>query len=262
MEHIKTVIPWVIIIAVIAAIIIAVVVIKRRVTRAVRSFSNELLGTSDLIGGLTKANEEMSRTPRSVQSMTSVYLPQIIRDFPEFDYELYKTKAKSFLLSYFDAIENKDPALLKEEYLPAIQNVVKSVIGELDSLGESQVYDNIIIHDIQISRYNKSGDAATVVFGMSVEKYDYRLSGSNTVKGSSTNLRQSVYNVSLVFGQNAEKFGDGDALMMNCPNCGAPLSSAMSRVCEYCGSPVAEIKNTRAWCFDAVTEQSNSKRGY
>ena len=47
MEHIKTVIPWVIIIAIIAAIIIAGVVIKRRVTRAVRSFSNELLGTSD-----------------------------------------------------------------------------------------------------------------------------------------------------------------------------------------------------------------------
>ena len=69
----------------VTAIAVGVVVIKNKL----RDVSRSLFGTNSFIDGINKQKEEMSETPRSLHAMTSVYLPRIMRDFPQFDYELY-----------------------------------------------------------------------------------------------------------------------------------------------------------------------------
>ena len=41
--------------------------------------------------------------------------------------------------------------------------------------------------------------------------------------------------------------------MPNCPNCGAPISTLGSKVCEYCGTPIVEL-NIYAWTFSNIEE--------
>ena len=40
---------------------------------------------------------------------------------------------------------------------------------------------------------------------------------------------------------------------MTCPNCGAPIRSLGSKVCEFCGTAVQEV-NHYAWSFDKIYE--------
>ena len=51
---------------------------------------------------------------RSVNSMTKTYLPQIMRDFPEFSYEQFKIKAEHALLSALAAISNDNTGLMQD----------------------------------------------------------------------------------------------------------------------------------------------------
>ena len=101
-----------IIFAVIAIIILCVVVAIRN---KIREISRSLFGTSSFVEGINQQKEQMSETPRSLHSMTSIYLPNIQKDFPEFDYDLYKNKAKSLLRSYFTAVSTKKASALTEE---------------------------------------------------------------------------------------------------------------------------------------------------
>ena len=40
---------------------------------------------------------------------------------------------------------------------------------------------------------------------------------------------------------------------MTCPNCGAPIRSLGSKVCEFCETAVQEV-NHYAWSFDKIYE--------
>ena len=66
---------------------------------------------------------------------------------------------------------------------------------------------------------------------------------------------QTKYNVDLIYIQdrNRVEHERDNALGVNCPNCGAPLSSLGAKVCEYCGTPVIEI-NIHAWSFSNIDE--------
>lgn len=44
-------------------------------------------------------------------------------------------------------------------------------------------------------------------------------------------------------------------LGLNCPNCGAPISTLGHKHCEYCGSPVIEY-NINVWTFSNVEEKN------
>ena len=73
--------------------------------------------------------------------------------------------------------------------------------------------------------------------------------------GSKEYKYQTRYNVDLVYIQDRNLVEDERdfALGVNCPNCGAPLSSLGAKVCAYCDTPLIEI-NIHAWSFVNVSE--------
>lgn len=64
------------------------------IQRKLRQVSRSMFGTDSLLEGLEQQEERIAETPRSVSSMTSIYLPQIAKDFPEFSLEEFRKKIR------------------------------------------------------------------------------------------------------------------------------------------------------------------------
>lgn len=248
---------------VIVAVLVLVVLIGAvAIKRKLRDVSRSMFGTDSFIDGINKQKQEMSETPRSLHAMTSVYLPQIMRDFPQFDYELYKNKAKSLLRSYFTAVQTKKASALAEECSLTLKNYVQGIIEDLNSRNVKQIFSEVVIHDVQIARYIKTGATVTILFELSVGHFSYIEDNNGAVVvGDKTLKQQSVYEIGLVYVQDADKVGAAEGVGINCPNCGAPIKNLGLKFCEYCGTSVVEV-NVRAWKFDSVREQTTSKRQY
>ena len=248
-----------ILIAVIAIIILCVVVAIRN---KIREVSRSLFGTNSFVEGINQQKEQMSETPRSLHSMTSIYLPNILKDFPEFDYELYKNKAKSLLRSYFTAVSTKKASALTEECSLTLKNYVQGVIEDLNVTNTKQVFSQTVIHDIEIARYIKTGATVTIVFVASVGQYSYIEDATGKVVFGDKNIKlQTVYEIGLVYVQDVDRVEGNEALGINCPNCGAPIKNLGHKFCDYCGSSIKEV-NARAWKFDSVKEQTTQRRRY
>lgn len=197
---------------------------------------------------------QRSQTPCTLQSMTDVYLPQIIKDFPQFDCQLYRNKADSLLRSYFTAIEMMKSSELKEECSQTLRNKVDVIIKDLKARDVIQFFHSTEIHDVQIANYIKTGSTATVIFQLSVGQYAYTQNGFGKVVGGNKNLKhQTVYEVGLTYVQSIDDADGKSVLGVVCPNCGAPVRNLGSKFCEYCGSGIAEV-NKRVWEFDSVNE--------
>ena len=63
-----------------------------------------LFGTDSMIEGMKQREKEVEMTPKSVSSATNLYMPSIMRDFPEFHYDEMKSRAENVLTSYLQSI--------------------------------------------------------------------------------------------------------------------------------------------------------------
>ena len=63
----------------------------------VRQISREFFGTPSLIEGLKRQEALEADTPKSVSGMTSVELPRIEKDFPEFHWPEWKQRCENQL---------------------------------------------------------------------------------------------------------------------------------------------------------------------
>lgn len=79
-----------------------------------KRLSRQLFGTDDILQGVKKAQEDLSTTPRSVSAMTRIALPQIVSDFPDFEYNEMKQRAENVLMQYFEAVTAQDVTILQE----------------------------------------------------------------------------------------------------------------------------------------------------
>ncbi|HCA05521.1 MAG TPA: hypothetical protein DEO32_06465 [Ruminococcaceae bacterium] len=229
-----------------------------------RGISREMFGTDSFIKGYKDQKKQVSESPLSVRSMTSIYLPQIHQDFPDFDYELYRQKAESVLRSYFTAVSSKNVLALAEECSNTLKNSVTGIIEDLERRDVTQVFAENVIHDVQIARYIKDGATVTVLFNASVGQYSYlEDKDGKVVLGSRDFKHQTIYEIALVYVQDARKMGVGadSGIGLNCPNCGAPIRNLGQKFCEHCGSGVIEA-NTRVWSFDSIKEQTRGKTAY
>lgn len=255
-------VPLIIAAAALIVVLVCVFIIKRKIQK----FSMEAFGTKSFLQGYKERKRMLSETPKSVRSMTPIYLAQITSDFPEFDYDLYREKAMSVLRSYFVSIAGKDTSNLTEECSLTLKNNVQGIIEGLNSRCYTQHFDEVAIHSMEICRYIKNGATVNIIFNSAVGLYNYITDDRNNDKivfGSEEEKLQTVYNVELVYVQDADKMNvySGDAVGIHCPNCGAPIKNLGIKFCEYCGTGVTEV-NFRSWKFDAVHEETRLKTAY
>lgn len=224
------------------------------IRRKVRRFSSMAFGTENLLDGIQTMEQEEELTPKSVASATGLYLPSIMKDFPDFHYEEMKTRAENVLTSYLESVEKQDPSYLTEGTSELKDKLVLR-INELKSKGQQESFKDIHIHKMEIHQYRKEKGRCSIILQAAVESIHYLTQDGNIIRGKLERKEQSRYNVELLYIQDrdvVENAGD-KGLAMNCPNCGAPLPGLGAKYCEYCGSPVVEF-NIRTWNFASVRE--------
>ncbi|MDD6069251.1 MAG: zinc ribbon domain-containing protein [Clostridiales bacterium] len=248
-------VPIIIILILILAIIISVICIINYIKRKTRQVSRALFGTSDITQAAKQMKQEYSTTPKSVSAMTSLALPKIVSDFPDFQYDEMKERAENVLFSYLRAVTAKNLSILTDGNTELKQQL-ENHIQMLSAKDLREHFDQIKIHRTEICQYRKTAGRCIITFQSALECYHYITDNSSSIKeGSKEYKYQTKYNTDLIYIQDRNLVENelDNALGVNCPNCGAPLSSLGAKVCEYCGTPVIEI-NIHAWSFSNIEE--------
>lgn len=205
-----------------AVIVFAVIGIAGRGIRAAKNrIKNELFGgitLRDIKYAIDAAREaEDNPQPRSVFGATSIYLPRITKDFPNFSNSEAIAELKIFISEYL-AVRYEGLEDFKES------RTDKSLAGAVRREPGEHTVSGVTVHNTAISMYVKTGETATVTYQIAV---GYKLDGKPLEE------RYKVdYSIRLKTMPNGRK-----ALV--CERCGAPIKSVTQTVCEYCGCAIA-----------------------
>ena len=241
-----------IILLVISAVAIAVMTVYRRIVQKIRSLSHSLFGTPDFIKGLNQQADILSETPKSVSSMTKLMEPQIMRDFPEFNWQEFKHKAENMLTSALIAISTENPGRLVE----GDEDVKRQVINCIEDnrlKGISETYSDIQIHQTEIANYHKEQGKCIITIQSAVGYLHYKVQDGNVIKGNKNRKTQTKYNIELVYIQDKNATTFDNAVGTVCPNCGAPVTNLGAKYCEYCGLGITPI-NIMVWSLHKFYE--------
>ena len=209
-----------------------------------RNVSRQLFGTESIVDGLNRQADIAAETPKSVSGMTRLMEPQIMRDFPDFNWSEFKHRAENMLTSALLAISSERPERLVDAS-EEVKNQVLNIIAD-NQAQVREVYNNIKIHQTEISNYRKDKGNCIIVIQSAVEYYHYKVSGDHVTEGSKERKVQTKYNVELLYVQDGEEKEFDNAFTTTCPQCGAPVCGLGNMICEYCGAHVVPI-NTKVW---------------
>ncbi len=198
-----------------------------------------------------RIRQQDSTRAKSISGMTSLMLPSIREDFPEFNEQEMYAMTEEGLRKIFSALEAQDSTLVKE--YPLVRDSVAKIIEDYKDSGWQEKYDDIHFHKFAIYQYQKKEGIATVTISTSVEYY-YQKKNQTKVQEDYTNYKkQARYQVKFIYIYDEKKVGDAKSLAINCPNCGAPITVLGHKYCDYCGTAVKEV-NLKAWELSSYQE--------
>lgn len=245
----------IIILVLLLAIIIAAYCGYSYLKKRTQQFSREMFGTDDIRQAASQMKKDYATTPKSVSGMTSLLLPKITADFPDFEYNEMKERANNVLTSYLRAVTANKVEMLQDGNTE-LKNQLRNHIEMLAGKGLNEHFDQIHIHRTEINQYRKTAGRCIITFQSAVECFHYITDSSNDIKeGEKEYKYQTKFNTDMIYIQDREKVEtDLDGVIgLNCPNCGAPLSSLGAKFCQYCGTGILEL-NIHAWSFSNIDE--------
>lgn len=226
----------------------------RSIKKKISDFSTQMFGTSDIMEGIRQQEMQEAMTPKSVAGATRLYLPMIMKDFPDFHFDEMKNRAENVLISFLRSIDAMNPELLTEG-TNELRDSLNMRIGMLQNQEQQETFEDIKIHRTELFRYRKAKGRCSVIFQSALESIHFVEKDGKIVSGRNDRREQSRYNVEVIYIQDPDLIENTEdaGLAMNCPNCGAPLPSLGAKKCKYCGSPIVEF-NIRTWNFASVEE--------
>lgn len=226
-----------------------------KISKKAKEFSQMAFGTTDIKKGFQQLELEEERTPKSVSGMTSLMLPRITNDFNQFNFNEMKEKAEVILVSYLQCITNHS-SLTDSSANSELKEQLDQYQKMLRNRGLTEHFDRVHIHQTAIRDYKNTAGRCIISFQTSLECYHYITNDSGTVtEGHKDRKYQTRFNMDMIYVQDrsiTENEHD-QALGLNCPNCGAPITALGSKTCAYCGSPILEI-NRNIWTFSNIEE--------
>ncbi len=226
------------------------------VVRKIRQASRTLFGVPNFIQGVNQAADRAAETPKSVSSMTRLMEPQIKKDFPDFVWEQFKTKAENLLISVLNAIAFSDITKLDKDASEDVRTKVQNKINTNQASNYREHFYDITIYQTEISNYVKRNGKCIITIQSAVSYYHFVEKYNQLVSGDKNRLCQTKYNMELVYIQDEElanRMGAGNAIGLNCPNCGAPIKNLGAKFCEFCGLGITPV-NTKVWSLHDIRE--------
>lgn len=189
---------------------------------------HEMFG-SNLSDIIKQARLEDEQIPKSLSSMDSIYLSNLLKDFPEININEIKRLAESNIISIFNAVDNNDTSDLK---------------GKIKLIAETKIndgfsYSNLKFHNTVLSKYSKTNDIATIIISSSFEY----ISNERKVQD-----RAKVEFIYVIDDQNVKE--NQNLIGLNCPNCGSPIKTLGIKYCSYCQTGIKDIVRKVWICND------------
>lgn len=227
----------------------------RKIKEKVRNFTRLAFGSDTIMGSFQNIEKAAEAAPKSVSANTKLYLPQILRDFPEFHYDEMKARAENILMGFLLGIDEKNVSRLQESTTSELREKLKMRIAALDNEEAEEHFRDIVIHRTEIRQYRKIKGRCSIIFQSAVQYHHFKRKGGTVTEGSESRLEQSRYNVEMIYIQDRDVVENqaDSGLAMNCPNCGAPLPRLGAKKCIYCDTPIVEF-SIRIWNFSDVDE--------
>lgn len=208
---------------------------------------------SDITSEMDRLKEEDSHRARSVSGMTSLLLPHIIKDFPEFNENMIYNMTEESIRCIFESLSNLDKSKLDK--VPLVKQNISDMIDNYEKNNIIVNYSDIIFHDFAIKEYDEKDGVATVTVSTSLEYY-YHKKQDNDIKIDNTRYKkQTRLSCKFIYIYDESIINDSEkkVLGINCPNCGSAIKVLGHKYCEYCGTAVKEI-NLKSWAFSSYDE--------
>ena len=243
-----------VIIGLLAVILASGVILYVKIRRKLRMISRLAFGTDSFIEGIRSQEDRLATTPKSVSGMTSLCLPQIQRDFPEFSLDEFVQRAENQLKASLTAIETQDLGRLSQASQD-LKDQISLRIEDGQRRGMREHFQKIKVHRTEIARYQKREGCCVITLQSAVEHEHWEEgSGGQQPAKSGSRMVQTRYNMEFMYVQDPEKLLPGQtAAAVICPPCGAPVNRLGSKFCEYCGCGIEPI-NLRVWSLNRIQE--------
>ena len=188
--------------------------------------------------------------PMQISGMTSVFLPQILKDFPDFNLEQMYLLTEKSIRTILNSIENKDIKLLENKDFNIINKKLKLQLEDLIKSDIIYSYDDILFHKHAIKNYSNKGGIATLEITTSLEYFYKKIVDGKEVSKKSKKKKQVRYTTKYVYIADNEAYEkDIDVYGLNCPNCGAVVHSLKKKNCSYCktGLNIQVVDLLKCW---------------
>ena len=204
----------------------------------------------DVADEMERIRKEDSTRVKSISGMTSLLLPNIRKDFPEFNEQELFAKTESALREIFHAIEVRET---KDLSLPLLKDSIQKIIEDYESSQIRERFDDVIFHKFSIYSYDKKDGVATVTVSVALEYYYQKKKEEKVLEDFTKYKKQTRYQCQFIYVYDETKVGDAKVLAINCPNCGAAIKVLGHKYCDYCGSAVQEV-NLKSWEISSYKE--------
>ena len=240
-----------IIIAIIVVIIAAGCIVIAYYWSRISELLKSIFGTSDIKAINEEGKRKAAVRPKSVSSYTSMALPAIQADFPEFNWPEFRIKCENTLKAALMAVSEQDLGYLKGVEGDIVK-WARLTINEDQLEDERNFYRDIQVHRTEIVDYQKRDGLCIIKLQSSVGHIHWVERAGAQVSGDKNLPEQVKYDMELVYVQDPLKVRFGEiAIGVTCPNCGAAISALGQKTCTYCGSAIEPI-NIRVWRFGAL----------
>lgn len=225
----------IIILVLILVIVLLVIGFVFYIKRRLEVFSQQFLGTKNILEGFKRQEYEYSNTPKSLSNLESFLLPKIKSDFPYMSIEELRRIAETCIIKVYRSLEQGKVikcSYFTDEIKEKLENMIRSTKVKIS---------NIKIHRTVVKDYKNSKGRCTITFSSAIE---YLKDGFKY---------QSRVDTFFIYVYDDKGVKDGIGISLNCPNCGAVVSGLGAKCCPYCGSGIVDLV-AKTWKFNDLKE--------
>lgn len=191
----------------------------------IRKISKHYFNTTDLKKIIELAKLEESENPKSVGSLDSLYLNNFKKDFPTFNLNELKRLNESFILDMYDAIEKKNIEKISNKN----EKIISYIKSRINDSSDNLKFTNFKFHATVLNKYEKEDGIANLYLASS---FEYLENGKKIQKRIKS---EYIYII------NEQQVKNIKAIGLNCPNCGAPITTLNHKKCSYCKTGVIDL---------------------
>ena len=236
-----------VIVGVVCFLFFMALLVKARLKSELGSGYKELISA---IKDIPNIQKEKYAEDKSIGGLTNLILPNIKKDFKDFNLNVLFSKVKEDITSVLNILSNMDTKRAeKNTDLILIRDYLKEKMKDYEENERTETFQDIEVKKSTLQSYKKSNGTATIEVSSNVSYY-YQTNDKN-IKTYSDVKKTVRINTEYVYVYDETKFKENAShFSIHCPNCGAPITD-LSGVCHYCTAHMEPI-HLKAWKINQI----------